>query len=155
MACRVRLPKSVCQCREAICSARRKAFGRLVIVPRRSNMPPPGGRDDLPRSVCRCRETICSARRKAFGRPVIVPGRLNTPPPAGWWRPSKKCLAVSGDHFFSSTQGLWASRHCSRTVEHAARRVVTTFQEVFAGVGRPFVQFDARPLGVPSLLPDG
>ncbi len=29
---------------------------------------------------------------------------------------------MSGDHFFSSTQGLWASRHCARTVEHATTR---------------------------------
>ncbi len=26
-------------------------------------------------------------------------------------------LLMSGDHFFSSTQGLWASRHCARAVE--------------------------------------
>ncbi len=35
------------------------------------------------------------------------------------------------------------------------RRVVATFREVFVGAGRPFVQFDARPLGVLSLFPDG
>ncbi len=37
------LPRSVCRCRETICSARRKAFGRPVVVPGRLNMPPPGG----------------------------------------------------------------------------------------------------------------
>ncbi len=96
----------------------------------------PAGGGDLPKSVCRCRETICSARRKAFGRPVIVPRRLNTPPPGGWWRPSKKCLSVWGDHLISSTQGLWASCHCSQTVEHAAaRRVVVPFRKCFAGFG--------------------
>ena len=37
--------------------------------------------------------------------------------PGGWRRASKGRSLMSGDHFFSSTQGLWASRHCARTVE--------------------------------------
>ncbi len=117
----------------------------------------PAGGDDLPGVFVGVGRPFVQLDAGPFGRPVIVPGRLNTPPPGGWWRPSdfQKCLSVSGDHLFSSTQGLWASRHCSRTVEHAAtRRVVATFQEVFVGgVGRPFGQLSAGPSGVLSLFP--
>ena len=93
-------------------------------------------------------------------------------------------LLMSGDHFFSSTQGLWASRHCARAVERrhpggwrcaskrrlvmsqdcffsstqglwASRHCARTVEHATTRAGAGALQFDARPSGVPSLCPDG
>ncbi len=70
----VRFPKDDCECRVIISSVRRKAFGRPVIVPGRSNTPPPG------RVPVRFQGTIVT-KISSVGHnpPEREPGRAGTP----------------------------------------------------------------------------
>ena len=59
---------------------------------------------------------------RPLGVPSLCPDGRTRRHPGGCRCASKGRLLMSEDCSFSSTQGLWASRHCARTVEHSATR---------------------------------